>query len=338
MDQVFFKISPLGFVWETQDPFLYCVHHRDDYPEGNESLGPKETLEGRTLGEDFDERNKWKMYHGRTVPGFPEHPHRGFETVTIVLEGYVDHFDSAGATGRYGEGDVQWMTAGSGLQHAEMFPLINANERNPLHLFQIWINLPKKDKFVPPHYKMLWHEGIPKIKKKDESGNISEITLIAGELDGNTAVAPAPDSWAADPNHKLSIWLVKMDANAKLRIENTSKTLNRTLYLYKGKELMVNESVLKVDHSGDLKPLETIDIQNGTEPSEWLLLQSEPIDEPVTQYGPFVMNTEQEIQEAYRDYHQTRFGGWPWGRPDPVHPRTTPRFAKYSNGDEEYPK
>ncbi|GAU78335.1 pirin family protein [Fusibacter sp. 3D3] len=338
MDQVFLKMSPLGFVWETQDPFLYCVHHRDEYPEGNSSLGPKASLEGRILGEDFDERNPWKMYHGRNVPGFPEHPHRGFETVTIVLEGHVDHFDSAGASGRYGDGDVQWMTAGSGLQHAEMFPLIKEDDQNPLHLFQIWLNLPKKDKFVEPHYKMLWHETIPKIKKVDESGNTSEIILIAGTFDGEVAVSPTPDSWAAKPDHNLSIWIVKMDADAKLIIENSSETINRSLYLYKGHELMVNESVLKSNHCGHLKPLETIEIQNGKEASEWLLLQSEPINEPVVQYGPFVMNTEQEIQEAYRDYRNTRFGGWPWERPDPVHSKTTPRFAKYANGIEQFPK
>lgn len=338
MDQVFYKMSPLGFVWETQDPFLYCVHHKDFYPRGNAVLGPSLSLEGRRLGEDFDEQNKWKMYHGRVVPGFPEHPHRGFETVTVVLEGFVDHFDSAGASGRYGNGDVQWMTAGSGLQHAEMFPLVNEDAENTLHLFQIWLNLPKKDKFVPPHYKMLWQEEIPKIIKRDDQGNVTEITLVAGEFDGITAVPPTPDSWAAKREHNLSIWVVKMAANAKITIENTSDTLNRSIYLYKGDMLMVNESVLKVNQSGQLRPLELIEIQNSDEPSEWLMLQSEPINEPVVQYGPFVMNTEQEIKEAYHDYHKTRFGGWPWERSDPVHPRSVGRFARYSSGEEHFPK
>ena len=98
---------PMGFVRDTLDPFLFCVHHLDLYPEGNDRQGPDGGLAGRHIGSDFDESNDWKMYHGRVVPGFPAHPHRGFETITVVLEGLVDHFDSGGSTGRYGFGDVQ---------------------------------------------------------------------------------------------------------------------------------------------------------------------------------------------------------------------------------------
>ena len=123
---------PMGFVRNTLDPFLFCVHHLDLYPEGNDLQGPNEPLIGRHIGSDFDEANEWKMYHGKTVPGFPAHPHRGFETITVVLDGLVDHFDSGGSTGRYGFGDVQWMTAGSGLQHSEMFPLVNQGQTQSL--------------------------------------------------------------------------------------------------------------------------------------------------------------------------------------------------------------
>ncbi|HEY8946720.1 MAG TPA: pirin family protein, partial [Polyangiaceae bacterium] len=108
--QSILQIRPLGFPWATVDPFLFCVHHDDAYPEGNERMGPAASLEGRRLGQDFDPKNAWRMYHGEVVPGFPQHPHRGFETVTIVRRGFIDHSDSLGATARFGAGDVQWLT------------------------------------------------------------------------------------------------------------------------------------------------------------------------------------------------------------------------------------
>ena len=138
------SIFPLGFPWQTQDPFLFCVYHLDHFPKGNEQMGPDASLSGRNLGNDFTLKDGWRMYHGRTVPGFPAHPHRGFETITIVNKGFCDHSDSLGAAGRFGLGDTQWMTAGRGVQHSEMFPLLNKDKENPLELFQIWLNLPKK--------------------------------------------------------------------------------------------------------------------------------------------------------------------------------------------------
>ena len=134
------KIRALGFQWETSDPFLFCVHHEDNFPAGNELMGPKASLDGRHMGQDFIVKDGFRMYHGMTVPGFPGHPHRGFETITVVRKGMVDHCDSTGAAGRYGNGDVQWMTAGKGVQHSEMFPLLNQDKDNPLELFQIWLN------------------------------------------------------------------------------------------------------------------------------------------------------------------------------------------------------
>src|SRR3954470_3496991 len=110
------QIRPLGFPWETADPFLFCVYHNDAYPAGNELMGPAASLAGRDVGQDFAGKDGWRMYHGDTVPGFPRHPHRGFETVTIVRRGLIDHSDSLGATARFGHGDVQWLTAGRGLE------------------------------------------------------------------------------------------------------------------------------------------------------------------------------------------------------------------------------
>ena len=99
-------------------------------------------------GSDFNPHAPYRMYHGDNVPGFPQHPHRGFETVTATMAGLIDHADSVGNAGRYGEGDVQWMTAGSGIVHGEMFPLVHSHKSNHLRLFQIWLNLPQKSKFV----------------------------------------------------------------------------------------------------------------------------------------------------------------------------------------------
>lgn len=142
------NIKAMGFQWETADPFLFCVHHEDFFPAGNEQMGPPAaTLNGRHMGDDFIVKDGFRMYHGKTVPGFPGHPHRGFETVTVVRKGLVDHADSMGASGRYGNGDVQWMTAGKGVQHSEMFPLINKDKDNTMELFQIWLNLPPETKW-----------------------------------------------------------------------------------------------------------------------------------------------------------------------------------------------
>jgi len=186
------NIKPLGFQWETADPFLFCVHHEDHFPKGNAQMGPAASLEGRTLGQDFLLKDGWRMYHGRTVPGFPGHPHRGFETITVVRKGMVDHADSMGASGRYGDGDVQWMTAGGGIQHAEMFPLLDREKDNPMELFQIWLNLPRKNKMVKPHYKMLWRESIPKHHHRDGQGRKTTIEVVAGRLGVHTAPPHPP--------------------------------------------------------------------------------------------------------------------------------------------------
>src|SRR5262245_40099018 len=95
--------APLGFQWKVADPFLFCVHHDDHYPAGNDRMGPLASLDGRNMGQDFEGKDGWRMYHGEIVPGFPQHPHRGFETVTVVRRGLLDHSDSMGATARYGD-------------------------------------------------------------------------------------------------------------------------------------------------------------------------------------------------------------------------------------------
>ncbi len=331
------NITPLGFVWQTQNPFLFCVHHNDDYPKGNEKMGPAESLEGRNIGQDFTIKDGWRMYHGEKVPGFPTHPHRGFETVTIVLNGFVDHSDSHGGAGRYGNGDVQWMTAGSGLQHSEMFPLLNKDQGNPLELFQIWLNLPREDKFVKPHYAMLWAENIPLHTEKDENGKTTEITVVAGKIHNTQAPPPAPNSWANNNENEVSIWLIKMEANASWIIPRASNEIQRSLYFYKGSKIKIDKHEIESYNSIELSADEPVLIENSNIEAYMLLLQGKPINEPVVQHGPFVMNTENEIRQAFVDYRSTNFGGWPWPSHENVHGKEKHRFAKYANGEEEFP-
>ncbi|MFY0644033.1 MAG: pirin family protein [Bacteroidia bacterium] len=330
------EIKALGFPWETQDPFLFCAYHRDEYPKGNSQFGPAESLAGRNIGQDFNIKDGWRMYHGSTIPGFPYHPHRGFETITINKEGVVDHSDSLGAKGRFMAGDVQWMTAGKGVQHSEMFPLIHQDKGNPLEIFQIWLNLPKRSKFVEPHFKMLWKEEIPTIKEKDENGNEVSIDLIAGKYLDNKALEPTPDSWAAETNNNVRVMTIELAPNAKWEL-STMEGTNSSLYFYKGNSIKVDIQELNSSTLIHLNAGEKLSIQNGDSISRLLFLEGRPINEPVVQYGPFVMNSEQEIQQAFTDYRQTEFGGWPWEEKEVSHGSEEQRFAIHGDGREERP-
>lgn len=329
------RIQPLGFQWETRDPFLFCVHHEDHYPAGNEAMGPSASLQGRDIGRDFQLKDGWRMYHGEKVPGFPEHPHRGFETVTVVRRGLVDHSDSMGAAGRYGGGDVQWMTAGAGVQHAEIFPLLRKDAGNTLELFQIWMNLPRARKLVKPHFKMLWREDIPLYRAKDAKGKSIEAAVIAGALGGLKAPAPPPDSWAADAGNHVAIWTLRLAPGATWALPASRPGVDRTLYLFKGKELRLDGAALPPYHAADLRGDAEVTLSAGAEECGLLLLQGRPIGEPVVQHGPFVMNSEEEIRQAFADYRKTQFGGWPWPTREPVHPRAKGRFARHADGREE---
>ncbi len=328
-------IKPLGFMWPVKNPFLFCAHHLDEYPAGNDEMGPDASLQGRDIGQDFTPKDGWRMYHGTRIPGFPVHPHRGFETITIVRKGFVDHSDSHGQAGRYGGGDVQWMTAGSGLQHCEMFPLLNQATENTTELFQVWLNLPGAKKFAEPHFKMLWSEDIPLHKVLDENGKCIEINVIAGSIDNIIPLSPAPDSWAADPQNEVAVWTVKMEAGSQWIVPAASIEANRTIYFHSGTSININDTPIISYQAVEVMADQVLTITNGNSASSLLILQGKPINEPVVQYGPFVMNSQTEIQQAFADYQKTEFGGWPWPRRDQVFPRTQGRFAKYRDGSEE---
>jgi len=336
MSHPIIAVQPLDFHWQTLDPFLFCAFHQDNFPHGNGELGPAASLAGRNLGQDFEKKDGWRMYHGDKVPGFPGHPHRGFETITIVQNGLVDHADSLGAAGRYGDGDVQWMTAGKGVQHSEMFPLLNESGENPLLLFQIWLNLPASSKMVEPHFTMFWNKDVPVVESRDEQGKSIRIELIAGELSGIHAPAPPPDSWAANPENNVAVWLIELEQGAKWTLPASAAGLNRVLYFYEGESITAAGQQVAVSQGLQLHSDQTLDITCNGATAKMLLLQGQPIAEPVAQYGPFVMNFREELQQTFQDYQRDQFGGWPWERNDQVH-GDSGRFARYADGSEEKP-
>lgn len=331
-DDAVLAVVPLEFVWPTADPFLFCVHHEDAYPAGNEAMGPAASLAGRNIGQDFAGKDGWRMYHGDVVPGFPQHPHRGFETVTIVRRGFIDHSDSLGATARFGGGDVQWLTAGRGIVHAEMFPLRERGEPNPVELFQIWLNLPAASKMAAPHFSMLWRTSIPAVVVHDDRGRRAQLSIVAGRFGDAKAPPPPPESWASHADADVAIWTIALDAGARLVLPATGADVGRTLYAFRGPAVELAGRTLGPRQGGLVRGDAEVTIVGGDAPSELLMLQGRPIGEPVAQHGPFVMNTRAEIEQAFADYRRTRFGGWPWPVDGPVHAREEGRFARHADG------
>lgn len=295
-------------------------------------------------GHDFNPSAPYRMYHGDHVPGFPQHPHRGFETITATIRGLVDHADSIGNAGRYGEGDVQWMTAGKGIVHGEMFPLVNIDKPNHIQFFQLWLNLPRAKKMVDPSFAMFWSRDVPKWTSSD---GLSTVTVWAGNyfLDEETKQnKPPPDSWAANPKNDVAVLRIVLKPGGKIilpRANMGEHDVNRSLYLLDGLDgvrvdgkVIAEKVCMTLDATNDV-PLELpYEAQKAT---EFLMLQGRPIDEPVVQHGPFVMNSSQEIRQAFFDYQETEFGGWPWRRDDMIFPPKKGRFALI-DGVEVFPQ
>jgi len=227
--------------------------------------------------------------------GVGSHPHRGFETVTIVYEGEVAHKDSTGQGGIIGPGDVQWMTAGSGILHEEFHSEDFAKNGGTLNMVQLWVNLPAKLKMTKPGYQAILDKQIPMIDLKDGSG---QARIIAGELDGHQGPART-----FTPMHVIDL---------KLRKGSTSLPVpegwNASLVVLKG-AIEAGEGVVAKDAQMLMFSNQGQDIQvNVLEDSIALLLGGEPIDEPIVGYGPFVMNTKEEIAQAMQDFNSGSFG------------------------------
>jgi hypothetical protein len=217
------------------------------------------------------------------VAGFPSHPHRGFETVTYLLDGHLLHEDHLGNRGDIKSGGVQWMTAGRGIIHSEMPQQENGRMRG----FQLWINLPAKEKMKPAGYRDIQPDEIPTVTLPDGSAKI-----VAGTLNGT---AGPIQGGSADPIY----WDVTLKPGGRFVQEIKDKTIY--IYPFEG-SVEAADRVLKTHQGGVLGSGDTVEVKAGADGARFLVLAAKPIREPIVQYGPFVMNTREEIEQAIRDY------------------------------------
>ena len=229
--------------------------------------------------------------------GVGQHPHKGFETVTIAYHGEVAHRDSTGGGGVIKEGDVQWMTAGAGIIHEEFHSEAFSQRGGLFEMVQLWVNLPAKDKNTPPRYQHLTKENIPVVTLPNEAGHIR---VIAGEYESAHG--------AAQTFTEMNVWDIVLHVHAATSLQ-LPKNHNLSMVVLRGDVTFNGEQTA---HAGELvgfvTEAGTIELQAGGEEVKILLLSGMPIDEPVVGYGPFVMNTQQEIRQAILDFNAGRFG------------------------------
>jgi redox-sensitive bicupin YhaK (pirin superfamily) len=239
--------------------------------------------------------------------GAPDHPHRGFETVTYMLSGEFEHEDSAGHRGKLAAGDVQWMTAGAGIVHSEMPSKRIRDQGGRVHGFQIWVNLPGRDKMIEPHYQEIPAAGIPEAATPD---GLARVRVIAGEALGVRAVIETRtpityQDWTISPGARV--------------IQPVSAEQEAFVYVFDGTALIgegpaASETDRRETKDGQLALLgagDTVSLAcagGASKPARMLLLAGQPLREPVARYGPFVMNSEAQIRQAIVDYQEGRLG------------------------------
>ncbi|HKV37170.1 MAG TPA: pirin family protein [Pyrinomonadaceae bacterium] len=233
--------------------------------------------------------------------GAPDHPHRGFETVTYLLSGEMEHKDSRGHAGRLTPGDVQWMTAGAGVVHSEMPSTEFQREGGRMHGFQLWVNLPQRDKMTKPRYQEIPKARIPEVKSED---GLVTVRIIAGEAMGQQAVIET---------HTPIVYLHYSIEPGGVVTQSVPPEYNAFAYLVEGAGLFGGASERASDGQMVMfaQDGEQIRIENPADSQmrlEVLLIAGVPLNEPVARYGPFVMNTEREIRQAFEDYVRGRMG------------------------------
>ncbi|MFK7670671.1 quercetin 2,3-dioxygenase [Pseudomonas lundensis] len=231
--------------------------------------------------------------------GVGQHPHRGFETVTIVYKGEVEHRDSTGNGGVIGPGDVQWMTAASGILHEEFHSEAFARRGGTLEMVQLWVNLPAKDKMAAPGYQGILDRDIPDVALKDNAGRLR---LIAGEFDGHRG----PAHTFTD----IQVWDIRLQAGKSATFDlreghNTALVVLKGAVQLNGQEMAREGQLALFDRDGTQVHVDA------DQDAVFLILSGEPIDEPIVGHGPFVMNSEAEIEQAFVDFQSGRFGRMP---------------------------
>lgn len=230
--------------------------------------------------------------------GAPDHPHRGFETVTYMLEGEFEHEDSAGHRGSIRPGDVQWMTAGDGVVHSEMSADWVQRQGGRVHGFQLWVNLPARDKRIAPRYQDVRAEDMPTWTSDD---GLAQVKVIAGSALGLQA--------RAETRTPITYLDVSLQASSAVTL-TIPKAQNAFVYVFDG-AVDIHEQAARRASSGDMAMLshgEQLYLRGVNEKNRALVLAGEPLNERVARYGPFVMNTREEIIEAFNDYQSGRFG------------------------------
>lgn len=227
--------------------------------------------------------------------GVDSHPHRGFETVTVVFQGELEHRDTAGNSGSIGPGDVQWMTAASGVLHEERHSQAFTRDGGVLEMAQLWVNLPAKHKMDPPRYQTLESDSIPVITLPEDAGSAR---IIAGDFDKTPG--------AASTVTPVILWEVNLRANREVRLP-IAEGWAGAVFVRRGTVLIDGESVERHQCAMLTREGEGVTVR-AEEDAALLVVGGEPIDEPVVAHGPFVMNTQDEIRQAIEDLRAGRFG------------------------------
>lgn len=317
--------------WDIDDPFVFASHHFDLYPVGNERQAPpKEEVDRKDLGNDYYKLFGYRLYTSKMTPGFQLHSHWGYETITLVPQGYVDHFDSLGNQGRYGYGDMQWITAGGRYHHCEMYPLVHQDRKNPQLVTQIMINLPLSEKDTPPEVHTVWKEDLTEFQE-----NGCTFTLLAGTFAGRTAAVPSRRSWAADPAHHVTILRVLMPPGTSFTLGRT-EAANRNIYLTEGGATVAGKAYRPATRL-KLRPDREVEIVMGDKESEVWLLEGDPIGEKQSRWGPVILGSDAEVRKAVNIIRQKEMDEWQWDFVNQKQPLGTERFYRSADGTEIRP-